>query len=448
MVHDQIDLGTPIEEVNQHSDEDHAQNQPISTLPLGQEPWRPVAHFTPQRMWMNDPNGMIYHNGLYHLFYQYHPGSMIWGPMHWGHATSKDLLTWEEHDIALYPDQHGTMFSGCCVNDRNNTSGLFSAAGSDNLVALYSHDKQTQGIATSTDGGFNWTHYSGNPILPAVKQDFRDPKVIWHELTSRWVMILSAHKECQFYTSENLIEWTFASAFSGGCTTGVWEVPDLFQLADPKGDLHWVLLMSVNDGAPAGGSGIEYFIGDFDGETFTWDESQGTRWLDFGPDNYAGTTWFDEPDGDKLYIGWMSNWPYANKVPTDPWRGAMTLPRKLALYENGEGLEVGGLPKVWPQPDGAVLDVQTHAFLSIEGLVQSLRLKVAGAETGHEIEVDFAAKTLKLHRSQALPSMFKTAQMALTSSDEVEIKLVYDNGIIELFDMGSGRCISQVSFGE
>ena len=443
-----MDEATPVADVNQHTAEDHAANQPKSAVRLGEEPWRPRVHFTPKRMWMNDPNGMIFHDGRYHLFYQYHPDSMIWGPMHWGHATSRDLLTWEHHEIALRPDEHGTMFSGCCVNDRLNTCGLFAGPGDNNLVALFSHNLQTQGLATSTDGGFTWTHYTGNPIMPAVNDNFRDPKVLWHAPSACWVMVISAHRECHFYTSENLIDWAFASAFSGGCTVGVLEVPDLFQLPGPSGALHWVLLMSVNDGAPAGGCGIEYFIGDFDGTTFHWDEGEGIKWLDFGPDNYAGTTWADEPDGDKLYIGWMSNWPYANKVPTDPWRGCMTLPRRLALFDNGEGLELGGFPKVWPNDDEAkgLVTLDLH-FDPSQARQHSLPLAVQGTETGHMLNVDFDAGECRLSRPQALRSMFKTAAMPIPSDRSLHLRLVYDNGVVEGFDMATGRGISQVSFG-
>ena len=443
---EQSDLGTPIEDVNQHTDADHAANQPVSLVPFGQEPWRPEVHFSPSRMWMNDPNGMIYHNGLYHLFFQHHPNSMIWGPMHWGHATSRDLLHWEEHEIALRPDHNGTIFSGCCVNDRQNSSGLFDGPSDSNLVAVFSYDNQTQGLAISTDGGFTWSHFSGNPILPAVKPDFRDPKVIWHEPTGRWVMAISAVRECYFYTSDNLIEWNFASAFSGGCTTGIWEVPDLFPLKAPDGTTRWVLLMSINDGAPGGGSGVEYFVGDFDGQVFTWDERQGTKWLDYGPDNYAGTTWFNEPDDDVLYIGWMSNWPYANQMPTDPWRGSMTLPRKLALFDNGEGLELGGFPKAWLSASNRV-DIVDLRLTREQGSSQVLDLAFLGSQTGHRLLVNFATRTLWLERPQALPSMFKRAKMDLTSNVEVSIRIIYDNGVIELFDTNSGRAISQISFG-
>ena len=436
-----------VEESSSHTAKDHAANQPKSSFPIGHEPWRPQVHFTPKRMWMNDPNGMIFQNGLYHLFYQFHPDSMIWGPMHWGHATSRDLLKWDYHDVALFPDKDGKIFSGCCVNDRNNTSNLFESCGDNNFVAIYSYDCQTQGLAISRDNGFTWEKFKDNPILPAIKKNFRDPKVIWHESTGKWIMVISADRECHFYTSNNLIDWTFSSSFSGGCADGIWEVPDIFQLPNQDGDLKWVLIISISKGSPAGGSGVQYFIGDFDGITFHWDENLGTKWLDFGPDNYAGSTWFNEPDDDRLYIGWMSNWTYANNVPTDPWRGSMTLPRKLQLFDNGSGLELGGFPKVWPIENIPKLSTQELNFLATDGLYQTLSLEVDGRLTGHELNIDFAERLFSLKRPQALSSMYESAVMPLVSSKSLHLKLIFDNGLIEVFDIQTGRGISQVSFG-
>ena len=436
-----------VEESSSHTAKDHVANQPKSSFPIGHEPWRPQVHFTPKRMWMNDPNGMIFQNGLYHLFYQFHPDSMIWGPMHWGHATSRDLLKWDYHDVALFPDKDGKIFSGCCVNDRNNTSNLFESFGENNFVAIYSYDCQTQGLAISRDNGFTWEKFKDNPILPAIKKNFRDPKVIWHESTGKWIMVISADRECHFYTSNNLIDWTFSSSFSGGCADGIWEVPDIFQLPNQDGDLKWVLIISISKGSPAGGSGVQYFIGDFDGITFHWDENLGTKWLDFGPDNYAGSTWFNEPDDDRLYIGWMSNWTYANNVPTDPWRGSMTLPRKLQLFDNGSGLELGGFPKVWPIENIPKLSTQELNFLATDGLHQTLSLEVDGRLTGHELNIDFAERLFSLKRPQALSSMYESAVMPLVSSKSLHLKLIFDNGLIEVFDIQTGRGISQVSFG-
>ncbi|MBK8020736.1 MAG: glycoside hydrolase family 32 protein [Chloroflexi bacterium] len=275
---------------------------------LYDEPFRPQFHYSPPQAWMNDPNGMVYLDGEYHLFYQYNPDDVIWGPMHWGHAVSTDLVHWETLPIALYPDDLGTIFSGSIVIDTDNTAGF----GENAMVAVYSYHTQTQGLAYSLDRGRTWTKYDGNPIIDALYQDFRDPKVFWHEPTGRWVMIISAGREAQIFTSPNLIDWTFASRFAAGHVVATWEVPDLFPL-EIDGVTRWVMLVSVGGHAPAGGSGIQYFIGDFDGQTFTNENPTGTTlWFDYGPDNYAGTTWFNAPEGKKLYIGWLNNWVYAN----------------------------------------------------------------------------------------------------------------------------------------
>ncbi len=295
---------------------------------------------------MNDPNGLVFHEGVYHLFFQYHPHSSVWGPMHWGHATSCDLLHWQEHDIALAPDELGMIFSGSAVVDLQNTSGL-STDGRTPLVAIFTHSSacveaqgsphQHQSLAYSLDAGKTWCKHDGNPVLqsPGLK-DFRDPKVFWHQATARWVMSVACGDHIAFYASTDLKSWTFQSGFghAAGSHEGVWECPDLVALT-LNGRQRWVLLVSVTLGGPQGGSATQYFIGDFDGQSFTA-EHEDTRWLDWGPDNYAGVTWSNTPDR-CVFIGWMSNWLYANKLPTAPWRGAMTLPRALQLQEvNGD----------------------------------------------------------------------------------------------------------------
>ncbi|MCC5938978.1 MAG: glycoside hydrolase family 32 protein [Lunatimonas sp.] len=309
------------------------------------ETFRPQFHFSPPSQWMNDPNGMVFYQGEYHLFYQYHPESTVWGPMHWGHAVSKDLVHWENLPIALYPDELGTIFSGSAVIDHQNTSGL----GSDDnppMVAIYTNhhaekeqagdvDFQVQSIAYSLDKGRSWTKYAKNPVLdnPGIR-DFRDPKVFWHGPTSRWVMALAVEKVIHLYTSENLLDWTFASEFGEGIGAkgGVWECPDLFPMNDPNGSEKWVMLVSINPGGPNLGSATQYFIGNFDGKQFTPLDTV-IRWIDYGPDNYAGVTWSNIPDTDgrRLFIGWMSNWLYAGAVPTVTWRSAKTIPRSLSL---------------------------------------------------------------------------------------------------------------------
>lgn len=312
-----------------------------------QELYRPQFHFSPEANWMNDPNGMVYYEGEYHLFYQYYPDGNVWGPMHWGHAVSEDLVHWEHLQIALYPDSLGYIFSGSAVIDHENTSGL-GKDGMPPMVAIFTYhdpvgeaggrdDFQTQGIAYSLDKGRTWTVYEDNPVLanPGIK-DFRDPKVIWHEESELWIMSLAVLDKISFYTSPNLLDWTFASDFQPAWAAygGVWECPDLFTLKTNTGEQKWVLLVSINPGGPQGGSATQYFIGDFDGETFT-PTQEDVEWIDWGADNYAGVTWSNIPeaDGRRLFIGWMSNWNYAQVVPTTVWRSAMTVPRSLALVE-------------------------------------------------------------------------------------------------------------------
>jgi fructan beta-fructosidase len=308
---------------------------------LYHEPYRPQYHYSPPCRWMNDPNGMVYYEGEYHLFYQFNPVDSVPGPMHWGHAVSSDLVHWETLPIALYPDEIGPIWSGTVVVDDRNTSGLVPGGG---LIALFTYENQSQGVAYSTDHGRTWTKYANNPVIDARARDFRDPKVYWHEATGEWVMVLAAGHEAQFFTSPNLLNWEFRSSFAEGHLLGVWEVPDLFPL-DVEGETKWVLLISVSALAPAGGGGIQYFIGDFDGQTFTNDNPATTvLWLDYGQDNYAGTTWNNLPDGRRIYIGWMSNWQYAATAPTSPWRGATTLPRDFSLVRTADGIRLAQSP--------------------------------------------------------------------------------------------------------
>lgn len=299
------------------------------------EPYRPQYHYSPPCNWLNDPNGLVYNHGEYHLFYQFHPGGLTWGPMHWGHAISEDLVHWETLPVALYPDELGTIFSGSVVIDEHNTAGF----GDNAMVAIYSYNTQTQGIAYSTDNGRTWTKYDDNPIIDALAVDFRDPKVFWHDETARWIMSIAAGREIQFFKSGNLLDWEYMSNFTVPGTSGIWEVPDLFPL-EIDGQTKWILVVNINGGAPAGGSGTMYFVGDFDGETFVQDNLQEIFWLDYGADNYAGTTFYNAPDNRRIFLGWMNNWVYAENIPTSIWRGSMTIPRELLLAETPDGLRL------------------------------------------------------------------------------------------------------------
>ena len=310
------------------------------------EQHRPQIHFSPQANWMNDPNGMVFFNNRYHLFYQYYPDSTVWGPMHWGHASTTDLVNWEHHPVALYPDSLGYIFSGSAVAAYNNTSG-FGKDGVTPLVAIFTHHDpkaekagsnrfENQSIAYSLDEGMTWTKYEGNPVLknPGIK-DFRDPKVSWYEPGEKWIMTLAVRDRISFYSSTDLKNWVKESEFGDGIGAhdGVWECPDLFSM-DHNGRTIWVLLVSVGSGGPNGGSATQYFTGEFDGREFKANDST-IKWVDYGPDNYAGVTWSNTADR-RIFIGWMSNWQYANTVPTQKWRSAMTIPRELSLVNVGD----------------------------------------------------------------------------------------------------------------
>ncbi len=322
------------------------------------ERWRPQLHFSPAKNWTNDPNGMVYYDGEYHLFYQYNPFGDRWGHMSWGHSVSTDLVHWEHLPVALREENNVMIFSGSAVVDWTNSSG-FGKDGKPPLVAIYTghytnQPLQNQHIAYSNDRGRTWTKYSVNPVLDIKEREFRDPKVFWHAASKRWVMTvaLPVLRKVRFYASGDLKHWNHLSDFGpAGSVEGVWECPDLFPLTVGE-KTKWVLLVNVNSGAPAGGSGCQYFVGDFDGKSFKADpqhpkdrpgqKSDSALWLDRGPDCYAAVTWSDVPasDGRRFVLGWMSNWQYANEVPTSPWRGAMTIPRELSLRDTTEGLRL------------------------------------------------------------------------------------------------------------
>lgn len=380
---------------------------------LYKEPYRQQFHFSPPVGWMNDPNGLVYYEGEYHLFYQFSP-DVARGPMHWGHAVSADLLHWENLPIGLYPDANGAIWSGCAVVDADNTSGLVPGGG---LVAIFSYENQTQGIASSTDKGRTWTMYPGNPVIEARAKDFRDPKVIWDAEHSRWAMVISAVQEVQFLTSPNLIDWTYQSSFSGGHLQGVWEVPDFFPL-EIDGETKWVLVAGATDGAPALGPGTQYFLGHFDGTAFTA-EDHPLLWLEFGPDNYAGTIWDSAPDGKRIYIGWLNNWLYAFNVPASTWRGAATLPREFTLVKTADGIRLKQtIPAVFQQlraPLGTWNDLEVSGTLKLDG-VQSQTLEIIAeiapgnaASVGIDVHVgaggqtrivyDAAQAQLEIHRA-------------------------------------------------
>ena len=322
------------------------------------EPFRSVYHHTPEANWMNDPNGMFFDDatGLWHVYYQHNPEAPVWGPMHWGHSVSKDLIHWEHLPIVLYPDSLGTIFSGSIVIDRNNTAGF----GENAIVAIYTQSEyigQHQSIAYSTDGGMTFTKYEANPVLMGDIADFRDPKVMWDGM--QWVMTLACQQEIRFYGSANLKDWTLLSRFGEGIGAhgGVWECPDLIKMSNvqcPMSNDLWVLLVSINPGGPFGGSATQYFVGNWDGKEvkcqMSNDKCQMTKWLDYGKDNYSTFIWHNAPDNRIVSMGWMSNWQYAQQVPTVAFRSQNTIARELSLYTDDAGeyrLRVVPSPESW-----------------------------------------------------------------------------------------------------
>lgn len=311
------------------------------------EYFRPVYHHSPLYGWMNDPNGMVYLNGVYHLFYQYNPYDSMWGNMHWGHAVSKDLVHWKELPVALVPDKLGTIYSGSCVIDKENTAGF----GKNAMVAFYTSagERQAQSIAYSLDEGRTFTKYEKNPVLTSENPDFRDPKVFWHEGSHKWIMVLAVGPEIQIFSSSNIKEWTFESSFGKdqGAHGGVWECPDLFELP-VDGDTHkmkWVMLCNFFPGGVSGGSATQYFVGNFDGKTFTNDSKpEMVKWMDWGKDHYATVTWSNAPGGRRIALAWMSNWEYANKVPTLQYRSANSIPRDLSLFTRDNEVYLASTP--------------------------------------------------------------------------------------------------------
>lgn len=335
---------------------EHRGGDHLFTTTSYKEAYRPQYHYSPPSQWLNDPNGMVFYEGEYHLFYQYHPESNVWGPMHWGHAVSTDLVKWEHLPIALKPDHNGFIFSGSAVVDWKDSSGFFE--GGSGLVAIFTHEdtnpetgssRQRQSLAYSLDKGRTWTMYKGNPVLEDPRFiDFRDPKVFWDEPRQRWAMLLVAGDRVIIYSSPNLADWTLCSEFGvrEGSHAGVWECPDLFELPVDGNEKNskWVLIVSIGDHPDSPeGSRTQYFIGSFDGIQFVNESAPDTLlWLDHGRDNYAGVTWSDVPeqDGRRLLIGWMTNWKYARSTPTDVWRGSMTIPRELELKTTNEGIRL------------------------------------------------------------------------------------------------------------
>ena len=299
------------------------------------EQYRPLYHHTPAYGWMNDPNGMFFKDGVWHLYFQHNPYGSQWENMTWGHSTSTDLIHWTFQGDPVQPDAWGAIFSGSSVVDKNNTAGF----GENAIVALYTSagENQTQSMAYSTDNGKTFTKYDGNPIITSNVPDFRDPHMFWNEDIKKWNMILAAGQQMNIYSSDNLKDWKFESSFGAeyGSHGGVWECPDLMKMKVRGTDKEkWMLVCNINPGGPSGGSATQYFVGDFDGHKFTCESKpEVTKWMDYGKDHYATVTFDNAPNGRHVALAWMSNWQYANQVPTLQYRSANSIPRDLGLFE-------------------------------------------------------------------------------------------------------------------
>ncbi|MBO9199748.1 MULTISPECIES: glycoside hydrolase family 32 protein [Niastella] len=423
------------------------------TKPAYKEPYRPQYHFSPHHNWTNDPNGLVYYKGEYHLFYQYNPMGNTWGHMSWAHAISKDLVHWQSLPLAIPEDEKNMIFSGSCVVDKNNSSGFAQKPGQIPLVAVYTAhiipDKskpddylQNQHIAYSLDDGRTWTKYSGNPVLDLHKKDFRDPKVFWYEPGKKWIMVTVLPNEhiVQFHGSADLKTWSHLSDFGpAGDTNGIWECPDLLQVPviGQAGKNKWVLLNSQQ-------FTMQYFVGEFDGTVFHNETPSDTVLRpDYGPDFYAGITYNNLPFGhDPVLLGWANNWKYAQNIPTSPWRSAMSLPRSLRLKKDGntwtllqqpvKSLQTlrGGAPIVWTNKTitgsqdfpakGQVIELETALFPAKDG-VCGIRL-AAGKEQAIIISYDAASQKLTVDRSKAGSNSFDN-QFANFSSAAVRVPL-------------------------
>ena len=426
------------------------------------EKFRPTYHFSPLYGWMNDPNGMVYKDGEYHLFYQYNPYGSKWGNMNWGHAISKDLINWEHRPVAITPDALGTIFSGSAVVDHHNTAGFGAGA----IVAIYTQnsDRQVQSIAYSTDNGRTFTKYENNPVLVSEARDFRDPKVFWHKESNKWIMVLAVGQEMQLYSSPNLKDWTYESSFGEGqgAHAGVWECPDLIELPVKGTELKkWVLICNINPGGPFGGSATQYFVGAFDGKQFVNESPALTKWMDYGKDHYATVTWSNAPEDRKIALAWMSNWEYANNVPTLQYRSANSVPRDLVLYtKNGQTyLSSTPSPEVLKlrgkaQKKGSFKVDRSHEVNPVlpdpTGTYEiEIKFKNNGADImsfqlfnskGEEVEMyyNLAEKTFTMDRTESGEVSFSKDFPAVTvapveGGNEMKLRLFVDKSSIEAF---------------
>ena len=421
------------------------------------EKFRPLYHHTPKRGWMNDPNGMFYKDGTWNLYYQYNPYGSMWGNMHWAHSTSTDLIHWKDEGVALTPDVWGTMFSGSCVVDRGNVVAMYTAS----RPTPFGGDVQAQCIAFSNDGGKTFTKYEGNPVLTAEDKDFRDPRPFWNEDIKAWNLILAVGQEMRIYSSPDLKTWKYESSFGKeyGNHGGVWECPDLFPLTqttkqpNDQTTKKWVLLCNINPGGPFGGSATQYFVGQFDGHKFTCESMpKVTKWLDYGKDHYATVSFYNAPDNRHTVLAWMSNWQYANQVPTKQFRSANSIPRDLGLFTCGEETYVSVVPsKEMLAVRGAKAKKPTEAceiLVDVKGQAEIVLSNAKGEQV--IMKYDAAKQTFCMDRTKSGDVSFSEAFPCVTTAPTYgqikQLRLFIDRCSIEAFDADGKMAMTNLVF--
>ena len=419
------------------------------------EKYRPVYHHTPAWGWMNDPNGMFYKDGVWHLYFQYNPYGSQWENMTWGHSTSTDLIHWTFQGAPIEADAWGTVFSGSAVVDHNNTSGFGKGA----VVAMYTSagENQTQSIAYSNDNGQTFTKYDGNPVLTSNTPDYRDPHVFWNEDIKRWNMIMAEGQHMDIYSSADLKEWKLESQFGAeyGNHGGVWECPDLMKMKVRGTDQYkWMLLCNINPGGPFGGSATQYFVGQFDGHKFTCESApEVTKWMDYGKDHYATVTFDNAPDGRRVAMAWMSNWQYANQVPTMQYRSANSVPRDLDLYEY-QGQTYCG---VTPSPELAAARPKKATKTLTEACEMVVTLKgnatiTLANDKGEQVVMTYDEKshTFAMDRTKSGQKEFSDDFAALTVAPVhgkmSQLRLFIDRSSIEAFDADGKMAMTNLVF--
>ncbi|MCI6764722.1 MAG: DUF4980 domain-containing protein [Prevotella sp.] len=419
------------------------------------EKYRPVYHHTPAWGWMNDPNGMFYKDGVWHLYFQYNPYGSQWENMTWGHSTSTDLIHWTFQGAPIEADAWGTIFSGSAVVDHNNTAGFGKGA----VVAMYTSagENQTQSIAYSNDNGQTFTKYDGNPVLTSNTPDYRDPHVFWNEDIKRWNMIMAEGQHMDIYSSADLKEWKLESQFGAeyGNHGGVWECPDLMKMKVRGTDQYkWMLLCNINPGGPFGGSATQYFVGQFDGHKFTCESApEVTKWMDYGKDHYATVTFDNAPDGRHVAMAWMSNWQYANQVPTMQYRSANSVPRDLDLYEY-QGQTYCG---VTPSPELAAARPKKATKTLTEACEMVVTLKgnatiTLANDKGEQVVMtyDEKSRTFAMDRTKSGQKEFSDDFAALTVAPVhgkmSQLRLFIDRSSIEAFDADGKMAMTNLVF--